>query len=229
MPREMLEIEKGAPEIPRDSHVWLFIGKPKRGKTTAADAWVDVLLKRDPRAVALIHDPHGGNEAGKGYKGRSWPSIEAFARAPSWGGRRHVFRCADPLPLAPLAIQIGKRIPVVLVIDEMDRVIGPGGQFRDGGQGGPLYQIANEGRHLRVALVGTARRASRLGPDLPASAEGIFLMQLTGRADLDWCADVTEKAVAEAVRELPKYRGLLFDGDACVRRFSVKPGAIRWE
>lgn len=212
---------------PPGGRIWFFVGRPGMGKSTTARIWVEALLAADPRAIAIIHDPHGDGEAGKAYPGMMWPSIAAFRAAPRLVERRNVFRRADPLALAPLALEIGRRRPVVLVYDEADRII-RNGQFKDGGQGGPLYTIANEGRWKRVALVGTTRRASRLGPDIPANAEGVFLMGLRGRADLAWVQNIGDAELRERVRRLPKFAGVMLDGDGYERPFTVTPAALKW-
>lgn len=214
--------------------MWLFLGAPGCGKSTAADTFVDGLLAATPGAVAVIHDPHGENSAGRGYRGQPFPSVAAY-RAARAVPRRAVFRTAEVAELAQLAVELGQRGQVVLVVDELDLAIRPGGAFVDDGAAGGstasnrrgnLYRIANYGRHLQVALVGTARRASRVGTDVPANAEGLFLLRLSGHTDLAWARQVTDEGTAQRIAALPRYRGILWNRFGATTAFAVEPGRI---
>lgn len=205
---------------------WLFVGLPKHGKSTAADTFVDALLEDQPTAIALIHDPwrkRGG--ANPGYRGTVFPSVAAFREAKELP-RRCVFTVADPAELAALAIEIGDRVPIVLALDELDLAIKPGGIFCDEkrDEHGNFYKIVNYGRQHQVALVGTARRAARVGTDVPGLCEGMFVFRLRGQRDLKWCRDVTDDETAELVKGLPQFEGVYYDLEP--HRFRVEPGTI---
>lgn len=215
---------------------WLLLGKPGNGKSTVSRLLVNRLLVETPDAIALVHDINPISNEHRGYGARYvFHSPEAFIRAPQ-KGRLNVFSgIFPPEALAPLAIQIAKRRPVILCYDELDRVVSKGGDLVDGGRdgqydgmaGSPLYQIANYGRHRRVALVGTARRAPTVGPLFQSTAEAMFILRLDSGADLDWCARLQDRAFARRVSSLQKFEGL-YRSDAGIRAFTVTPTALRW-
>lgn len=209
---------------------WLLFGKPGCGKSTTARLVVNRLLAQDPNSIALIHDPHPTSDRHKGYgASRVYTSPAAF-RGCADIQRINVFRGPfDPCELAPLAIELGRRAPVILVYDELDLVIGNGGMFRDGGQGSPLYECANYGRHRRVSLVGTARRAPTVGPTLQSSAAGLFVMRLDSPADQNWARSVMDRDTAEQIKNLPPFSGIFRDEFGETRRFSVEPGRLTFQ
>ena len=198
--------------VERD-RIWLFVGIPKTGKSTAAKLWVAELLQQAPDAIAIIHDPHGDGHGGSGFPGRQWESVGEFRKARKWD-RRNVFRGpdVDPEELATLAVAIGETDdtkggrPVILVLDELDLVLDRSDPSE------AMTRILQYGRWCRVALIGTTRRPSTIGTDVPSLAEGLFLYHIGGHTDLEWVRQVTSPYVRDLVRELPRFQGVYFHG-----------------
>lgn len=215
-----------APPFPA-THPYLFVGAPGTGKSTAARVFLNSLLATHPTAVAIVSDPNGDTAAnGGGFVGTVFPSVAAYSGAAAIP-RVAIFRLPEPAELALLAIEIGKRRPCILVVDEFDQCITPGGRYVDDGKvRGALYWIANRGRHLSVGIIGTCRRAALVGTTMPSNARAIFLHRLSGHTDIAWCKAVTDDETATAVAALPCFEGILWDKFGGKHPYRVQPGKI---
>lgn len=100
---------------------------------------------------------------------------------------------------------------MILGIDELDMLCGA--EWGERRVPPEFYHLINYGRHVRVSMLGTARRPMNVARSFTSQCLQMRLFGMTERADLKYFEDYVGREDAERLPQLDKYLYLHWTGD----------------
>lgn len=177
--------------------VEIAVGNRGYGKTWQIRRRAAELLQAGAAGV-YAHDPWGAYpEEGLeiGAKGDGWAILPT---PDEWNGEPVCsFRRCEPEAVADFVRR--RPAPAVLVVDELDLICRANRWNSEAAR-----DIVHYGRHLKLSILGSARRFSNVHQDILSLADRIYLHRLTWDRDLDRVEENWGAGVRDMVSQLPK-------------------------